>query len=792
MAKYQFRERIPIDVPHTLMQLLSRFRGVRDGLPELIKNSKDQYSRLGVTDPALRTIVVAVNTADKSIGVIDFAGATADQFKRWETWSDPTANARDKASDIEGGHGNGGKAFMVLGSSTDSSFESCHDGRRTRMGYENENEQTRFKPGLAVEGGKPVEDQRVESSRKQFDKALADLGLSFERLPKLAQETFAARQSYTIAQVNGVTDWARAKEETVRRAVLEMRRSVETHPQAALTLESCAVWFVVDGQVVGDCPAKVEHPEAFPGFVDPLVIPVPDEVTDPQTGEQVSTGAGDERTRVLTLRTSSRSLRTEDMRPLHLIRIRNNRNVVGLWSVADLSPGASSGFVFGELRVPSLEGEHLAGADRKVLNDTPLVRGLQYWTANQVKELADKIQQATAKEHRSEDRDKVNQSLKKLRDLMREFLTERDRGEQGAGKGQQGDGPGGTKPPAPPPPPKGEVVDVIELEGKSASIAIAVGATVPLRVKAFEQTPAGDLRPVPSPKLVIKTDRADLLQVDAANQATASGGGTTTVWFESEDGGVKSNTVAVESVTCTGANIIGIPDRLLLQGEHLSIKVTYTTEGGSRDDLLHDASVDEIGMGRISRNGAYVAGSQEGTATLRVRWGGNQIDTASAATRIGSERVPPRRGTGGDAGGEIPLILLCGTSVPGMEHYPLEQRTIPPSEHQPTIVDFDPVFENANVIFINPDSKESVQARRGKGGRKGMAGIATETYCQFIAMKCFEILKRLWVFEPVREAPLTGVQFRERFATAEMECAPFIEDAYKIAEAIAEAGGRPA
>jgi hypothetical protein len=425
MAKYQFRERIPIDVPHTLMQLLSRFRGVRDGLPELIKNSKDQYSRLGVTDPALRTIVVAVNTADKSIGVIDFAGATADQFKRWETWSDPTANARDKASDIEGGHGNGGKAFMVLGSSTDSSFESCHDGRRTRMGYENESERTRFKPGLAVEGGKPVEDQRVESSRKQFDKALADLGLSFDRLPKPAQETFAARQSYTIAQVNGVMDWARAREETVRRAVSEMRRSVETHPQAALTLESCAVWFVVDGQVVGDSPAKVEYPEAFPGFVDPLVIPVPDEVTDPQTGEQVSTGAGDERTRVLTLRTSSRSLRTEDMRPLHLIRIRNNRNVVGLWSVADLSPGASSGFVFGELRVPSLDGEHLAGADRKSLNDTPLVRGLQDWTANQVKELADKIQQATAKEHRSEDRDKVNQSLKKLRDLMREFLTER-------------------------------------------------------------------------------------------------------------------------------------------------------------------------------------------------------------------------------------------------------------------------------------------------------------------------------------------------------------------------------
>jgi hypothetical protein len=313
---------------------------------------------------------------------------------------------------------------------------------------------------------------------------------------------------------------------------------------------------------------------------------------------------------------------------------------------------------------------------------------------------------------------------------------------------------------------------------------------VPLRVKAFEQTAAGELRPVASPKLVVKVDRSDLVDVDGSQQATAKGAGTTTVWFESEDGSVKSNTVAVETVHCTGASISGIPDRVLLQGEHLPIKVTYTTDAGARDDLLHDASVDEIGMGRISRNGVYIAGSREGTATLRVRWGPNQIDTVSASARIGTERVPPRRGTGGDTGGEIPLILLCGTSVPGMDHYPLEQRTIMPSEHLPTIIDFDPAFEN--VIFINPDSRESIQARRGRGGRKGMAGIATETYYQFIAMKCFEILKRLWVFEQAREAPLTEVQFRERFATAETECAPFIEDAYKIAEAIAEAGGRPA
>jgi len=790
MAKFQFRDHIPIDVPHTLQQLLSRFRTVRDGLPELIKNSKDQYSRLGVIDPSLRTIVVAMNTSGKTIAVIDFAGAKSEQFKKWEKWSDPTANAREKASDIEGGHGNGGKAFMVLGSTTDSSFESCFEGKLTRMGYDNSDERARFKPGIAIQSGKALEDQSTGSPMSAFELALAEIGINYADLPPQARATFEARQSYTIAHVRGITDWVRSREETVRRAAAEVPRGVETHPQAALSLESCAIWFMIDGRVVGTEPAKIQYPEPFPGFQEPIVIDVPESLIDPQSGEAVSTIEDPATPRCLTLRTSRPSLRTEDMRPLHVIRVRNARNVAGIWSVADLSPGASSGYIFGELRVPSIKGEHMTGADRQSLNDTPLVRALKAWTAEQVRDLADRIQQATAKEHRSEDRDKVNQSLKRLRDLMRNFLQDRDRGEQGSGKGQAGLGGTGTDPDRATPGPKGDTVNVIEIEGKVASIAIAVGATVPLRIKAFEQTATGELRPVATKSLVARCNRADLLQIDADFQAIANAPGSTDVWFETTDGSVKSNVVRVDTVSCTGASISGVPDRLLLQGEQFSVKVTYETENGARDDLLHDASIDEIGMGRVSRSGLFIAGSKEGTATIRVRWGARPTDTASAATQIGPERVQPRRGTGGDAGGEVPLILLCGTPVPGMDHYPLEQRTVMPSEHLPTIIDFDPAFEN--VIFINPDSKESIQTRKGRGGRKGMAGIATETYYQFVALKCFEILKRLWVFEQAREAPLTEVQFRERFSTAELECAPFIEDAYKIAEAIAEAGGRTA
>jgi hypothetical protein len=424
MAKFQFRDRIPIDVPHTLMQLLSRFQGVRDGLPELIKNSKDQYSRLGITEKGTRTIVVVANTAERSIAVIDFAGATADQFKRWEVWSGPAANAKDRAADIEGGHGNGGKAFMVLGSTTDSSFESCFESHRTQMGYENDRESARFRPGIALENGKPIENQPIESVRIQFDRSLSELGIKFSQLPKAARDTFESRQSFTIAQVNGVKDWSKARDDTVRRSVFELRHALETHPQAGLTIESCNVWFVIDGQVVGDEPASVRYPEPFPGFLEPLTIAVPNKLTDPQTGETVDTGPADA-TKLLTLRTSAKSLRTEDMRPLHVIRVRNARNVVGLWSVADLCPGASAGFVFGEVRVPALEGEHFLRADLRTANDTSLVRALEDWTAERVIDVSDRVQLAIG--YTKEERDKVNKVLAEMRGVMASLLGKKSR-----------------------------------------------------------------------------------------------------------------------------------------------------------------------------------------------------------------------------------------------------------------------------------------------------------------------------------------------------------------------------
>src|SRR6266436_1498651 len=121
MLDFAFPSDIPMDKEHNLDQLTTRFSELKDGLPELIKNAKDQYTRLGIDDPARRQIIILANTTTRALGVLDFAGANRTDFQQWSIWSNRTGVRDERYRGVEAGHGNGGKAFMVRGS-TDQSF----------------------------------------------------------------------------------------------------------------------------------------------------------------------------------------------------------------------------------------------------------------------------------------------------------------------------------------------------------------------------------------------------------------------------------------------------------------------------------------------------------------------------------------------------------------------------------------------------------------------------------------------------------------------------------------------
>jgi hypothetical protein len=771
-------DEIPMDAGHTLDQLMGRFRGVRDGLPELVKNSKDQYSRLGVMERALRQIVVIASTTERRMAVLDFAGARLNDFNGWTTWSSRFANRKEMADDIEAGNGNGGKGFMVRGASERAYLESCFEGKRTRMGFKNERASDRYKPGFGREGGVVLKDMPEANTRAALDRFLRELGTNFGQLPQPAQAAFTVRNAFTGVLLSGVVDWD-CRIDKVRRLAKEVvPELLASHGQAALTIETCDVWVVVDGKIVAGPIAPVVL-EPYVGFEQPREFVIPDMLPDPETGDAVDMTGGDG-PRYLRLHTSARQLQVgEETRARNVIRLWNQRNNVANWPLQSLGvPLTSVSFIYGELRCPALIGEHLAGAERVHLNDTPFVRALNDWTREQVTDLAEALHKAMAASHKPQDREQAKSVLNSIRNLMRRYLDPDAPGEgdeDDRDGGSDGKQTGAKKPRKPTY--YGDRIDEIVLEASRDKIALAQGTTVPLRFRCIEKQADGSTLPVRADDLVLHALPGDIITADGDLRLTAHASGETQFWLETSDGNVASNHVVCEVVAASDVNVT-VPSEVLLQGQRLGLTVTFTTPSGPRSDLLIEGSIDEPSMGLIGRNARFTAGYKEGQATVRIRFAAAPQSTQATAVQIGSDRVPPPEAEGG-RGGDIPDILLCGDTAPGMEDIPVDQRTLPGGEQYTTIIE-DPLFPN--IIWLNTQSKESMRVRRARGGSSGVGGISTKNFTHFIALKCFEVLKRLHVRQALRGRTVTEFEFMTLATIAEIECADFIDAAWELSE----------
>lgn len=778
-ARFNLLPEIPIDSGHTLDQLTGRFQTVKDGLPELIKNAKDQYSRLGILETDDRQIVVFVKSQARRLAVVDFAGAGPEDFEGWTTWSSRTANRAELANDIEGGHGNGGKAFMVRGSTTFSYMDSCSNGSRTRMGFNNTSLKDRYIPGYGKVGRKILNNTPEASPQGILQQELRSLGIDYKSLPSVVKGAFERRKAFTIVVVDGVKDWQERRLSTVRRLASEIPVLVADHGQTALTIETCSVWVLVDGELITRKPVHAKGLEPYPGFESLPLLKVPDMLPDPSTNELVKTGRGGTDEKFLQLETSTKNMRlSDDLKARNVIRIWNERNNVATWSLPSLGVvNPSIAFIYGKLRVPALEGEHLADAHRSTLGDTPLTRALERWVSQQVEGLADQLAKAEIRKTRPHDQEKATKALQELRDLMRRFLQPEeitgDAADDAKG-GEKGESEPGRK--------KkregyefGDRVDEIVLEPMKRRFPIAVGTRIPLISRCFE-VDSDTKRPVKAKNLVFKAGVSDLVSFDDG-VLWGEAAGKTVMWFESGDGRISSNKVEVEVVACSGVNVT-VPSEPLLQGQRRQIPVVFHTANGPRDDLLIDGSIDEPGMAWIGRSGMFTAGLVEGSPTLRIRFGPGRGDQKTFSIAVGPERVETH-GSGGDDGGNIPEILFCGMPVLGMDTYSPEQRTHQGGEHFPTIIE-EPQFPN--IVWINPASKEASRVRRSRGGPTGIGGIGTKTFMHFVALKCFEILKRLKVRQELRDRTVSETQFNQLIAQAEMDCASFIDAAFDLSE----------
>ena len=68
-------------------------------------------------------------------------------------------------------------------------------------------------------------------------------------------------------------------------------------------------------------------------------------------------------------------------------------------------------------------------------------------------------------------------------------------------------------------------------------------------------------------------------------------------------------------------------------------------------------------------------------------------------------------------------------------------------------------------------------------------GLETKTFTHFIALKCFEILKRLHIRQQIASDAVTEDQYMQYAVYSEMECVGFIDAAWELSDQILKTGG---
>ena len=107
-----------INKPGTIKLLCTSYLSHESGLPEWLKNSADAYAREDAPEQK-RVIVVIFNfgrrSLNPSISCLDFSGMTSNMIlDHFRNWASPDAALQGaKTSAVQGGHGNGGKCYMI-------------------------------------------------------------------------------------------------------------------------------------------------------------------------------------------------------------------------------------------------------------------------------------------------------------------------------------------------------------------------------------------------------------------------------------------------------------------------------------------------------------------------------------------------------------------------------------------------------------------------------------------------------------------------------------------------------
>lgn len=652
------------EVDETFAKIAAReFADLKNGIPEWLKNSNDGYIRANRAKGERPIIgVYSATTRDyagPAFACLDFVGMSTEDLSRLKRWGDPTASGTGLG--ITGGHGNGGKSFAIAGFNGPTIYYTLKNSVGNIYGFP---EPPRPVTAWFVNG----KNMSVENPKGFLEDALSHMGLKLSDLPDQVCKLVTDISGFTLVVGHDPKDMS-------GKFLTKWIDTLRNHKEMMLPLINCEIYIIANRRLLNDGkPLLLQDITPMEKYTEPLVVSIPSELEDPESGRIVSTvGDGKLPQGKLTLRTMGKYIYQ-----FHRIDYIQNDRIIGTKPVRDFVGQAYwTDHIFGSCTLACLTEEYV-GNLRGPLVDRPLTRALNSWIENQIIIWAHEMEKAAAKERLievTEERKKhiiqQMESLNKLKDKLLDEMAGGIGSEEGEGGGRRLRRPPTALPDLP------VALVRIASEGEVAGRLVELPLTV-----NFYDADGREVRPVvvtwfSSSPVVARVNVSRGVIVTEHE-------GLTEIWCETSDG-IASNRIPIRVVNCVDIELVP-PVLELGIGRRTKIRAFGKLASGEEvPDIRLFWQSSDIEIAVVGQHGV-VTGIAEGEASISATEG----DGTSQSVLV---KVVPK--PGGGRGPSRPKFLMSEIQIAWYETEPKKLTPDHPLVYQ------DPVDADNNVWWIN-------------------------------------------------------------------------------------------
>lgn len=517
----QFEQDVAADIhENAVKQLVQRIASHDTGIAECAKNSCDAYSEAD-TASENKIILIMLKNEDSNgpalFGCLDFVGMTTEKIEdRFKKWGDPFAATGGSERKAMGGHGHGGKAYMVNMFKDHALLITSYGGFGNRYGFQSGDIRPGYFPDRTKGRRFPV-----SSKESLLSDALKPFKVDWSEMPGEIHRAFAAGNGFTIVKGVNPKDLNRG-----RFSSASLLNDLGGHAQMIQVLQEAQVYFIVDGRPLKNgWPLTLEPIEPLEGGEEPRQFSIPDEVIDPNSGEKVSTTKdGNFKKGTLTLYTSKKSMAWNP--PRHQIYIKAQDEHIGSWYVRDLVGKGMADHIYGYLVLDSLQ--EFKTSDRLEPAPSVLTRAIKEWCRVNIEAYGDEFLKREKLKTSQKERNEWQKISEAMNQWKNKFLKN-----VGLSVGKDAGSSGGAN--RANRLPKGTVARVtISLSHSHAGIGVAIRPSI-----EFQDSSGQRVRSIPyrlnSSDWNVATFDEDLFKI------ITNSPGETEIWAETLEGKIISN-----------------------------------------------------------------------------------------------------------------------------------------------------------------------------------------------------------------------------------------------------------